>query len=348
MLSNYSLHSTAKCVCSRIILPALIYVQYSIPSRSRTMAHQSSPNAPMHELPSPKILHRSLQRRNFGAAHRQMLLMLAVFCVSFSLDSAHVQSSLAAEPSYAITATVSRRQPFEKNTCWFAQNCTAPRPITAAKVSTHNTRYKYYLVNGFGLFDMAHIKHGEEQMSEVLRELPLGRVHLSFIVQKSITTGSQIEIHGIYYVRRNLTPAQQEQAALGIVMDFERTIEQHQAPGSSFAVEDLPSDYLGYFIALHPHWDERQVLALLDVDGSPTGISNVSAQLYRIFRKNREFRPLPYFQTEPANWPKSLQMQIASRPSKLWERVLITVTSDERIWWQKLVDWGIQAYHAVS
>ncbi|MEZ4681214.1 MAG: hypothetical protein R2932_44070 [Caldilineaceae bacterium] len=171
--------------------------------------------------------------------------------------------------------------------------------------------YKYYLVDRFGLFDMMHIRHGREQMEEVLREIRSGYVELSFVTQKSLTTDMQIRITGFYRIQHNLSARQLKAAALGIAMDFERLIEEHQSPGSSFSLEDLPSDYIGYFIALHPEWTAEELLTLLDDDKTPTGFNKVVAHLYKSFQRNQEFRPIPI---RVARTPVGPNCSICSRP----------------------------------
>lgn len=204
--------------------------------------------------------------------------------------------------------------------------------------------YKYYMVDRLGLFDMTHIRHGKEQMQEVLRQIRSGYVQLSFVTQESLTTGKRFRIIGFYRVRQNLTREQLNQSALGIVMDFEHLIELHQTPGSSYSLEDLPSDYIGYFLALHPHWSAEELLMRLDADQRPVGFNKVSAHLYKSFQRNEEFLPVPAPGEPPVSWPRLLYMEPIGPWNGYWVRTTFLVTPDERAWWQRWGDWGLKAY----
>jgi len=203
--------------------------------------------------------------------------------------------------------------------------------------------YKYYFIDRFGLIDLTHVNHGRDQMEQVLQQLPRGYIQLTFVTQRSPTTDTAIRLTGIYRIRPDLPAKQRQHAALGIVMDFEQLIEAHQSPGSSFAVEDLPSDYVGYFLALHPQWDAQELLTMLDSDRTPTGVDSTLAHLYKSFRRNREFRPIPARGADHVNWPLLLQMEPAGRWSGFWQRNAVIVSHDRRTWWQKWSDWGLKA-----
>lgn len=230
---------------------------------------------------------------------------------------------------------------------------TTPQPSGAAPAhpsqqAAFQPGYKYYLVDRLGLFDITHIQHGKDQMEEILREIHSGYVQLTFVTQRSLTTGKQIRITGFYRVRRNLPPEQLQQVALGIAMDFEHLIEKHQTPGSSYSLEDLPSDYIGYFLALHPQWSMETLLTRLDADQQPTGLSKINAHLYKSFQRNREFLPIPQIGGPHISWPRLLYMEPIGPWNGYWIRTIVLVTPDDRAWLQKWLDWGLKAYDVIS
>ncbi len=205
--------------------------------------------------------------------------------------------------------------------------------------NTFRSGADYYLVRGVGLFDMSHVHTSKNRMNSILSQIGSGEVYLYYGFGESWTTGVKIEIEGRYTVQTNLSPEQTRQVALAIAMDFEHYIERNQSPGSTYSVEDLPSDYLGYFLALNPDWTEEEALMRLGNGRAPGPFGEVVAYTSKLFRQNREFRPIPGRGAGHVDWPFPFQMRADDGASGLWS-ANVAVTPDTRAWWQKGVDWG--------
>ncbi|MEZ4659578.1 MAG: hypothetical protein R2911_18625 [Caldilineaceae bacterium] len=110
----------------------------------------------------------------------------------------------------------------------------------------------------------------------------------------------------------------------------------------------MPSDYLGSFLALNPEWTEQRLFWLLGDQRAPVGLGQLRAHILKLFRKNYEFRPIPYPGGGHVSWPRLLRVVTpASRASGLWESY-IYVMPEKRAWWQRWIDWIIQAAVSLS
>ncbi|MEZ4711364.1 MAG: hypothetical protein R3A44_29480 [Caldilineaceae bacterium] len=217
-----------------------------------------------------------------------------------------------------------------------------------AKESHEMQDYPYYWVAGYGLTDMSHLRPSHNRMEEILAEMKSGAVVLEFELGHSYVTNMQRKIWGLYRVPKDLTEMESKRVALAIALDFVTNIEAQQSPGSAYSVEDLPSDYLGSLLALNPEWTEQRLFLLLGHQRAPVGLGQVRAHVLKIFRKNYEFRPIPYPGAGHVSWPRLLRVVTpASRASGLWESY-IYVTPEERTWWQRGTDWVIQAAVSLS
>lgn len=221
-------------------------------------------------------------------------------------------------------------------------NTEADLDVDPPKNQSDLPKSPYYWVAGYGLTDMSHFRPSHNRMEEILEEMKTGAVVLEFDLGRSYITHFRRKMWGLYHVRTDLTEAQVKRVALAIAMDFVSHVEAHQSPGSSFSVEDLPSDYLGSILALNPEWTEQRLFLLLGDQRAPIGLGEVRAHAIKLFRKNYEFRAIPYPGGGHVNWPSMLRMMPASDASGLWESA-IYVTPENRRWWQRTVDWLIQA-----
>lgn len=208
--------------------------------------------------------------------------------------------------------------------------------------------YPYYWVAGYGLTDMSHLRPSHNRTEEILAEMKSGAVVLEFNLGHSYLTNTKRKIWGLYRVPTDLSEKQSKRVALAIALDFVTNIEAQQSPGSAYSVEDLPSDYLGSLLALNPEWTEQRLFMLLGEKRAPVGLGQIRAHIIKLFRKNYEFRPIPYPGGGHVSWPRLLRIITpAPRASGLWESY-IYVMPDKRAWWQKGADWMVQAAISLS
>ena len=206
----------------------------------------------------------------------------------------------------------------------------------------------WYNVEGYGAFDMAHIERGYDAYFEIMSQIYMaqgnpngGEVFLDEYKEFGSYTRS-------YWVAGNLTDEEFLGVALGIYMDFELGFEEFQAtawgdgtfsPGvdlgnliSSFGVEDLPSDYVGFWAAANGYGRGELVSALeilgeVDVRRLPPialgAYVDADGQLSDSgFPRNHRFNPTVYAccvsspswpgimipAYVPVPWPEELQM----------------------------------------
>ena len=115
---------------------------------------------------------------------------------------------------------------------------------------------RYYYSEKYGWFDKSHFGSGDPKyiLEQVDKASSEGRGR-SFWVEGE-QGGGDLSFHykAQYWVSGDVTPDQVTGVALGIHMDFNTRFERWQGEWgdpthSSFAIEDLPSDYIGFYAA---------------------------------------------------------------------------------------------------
>ena len=208
---------------------------------------------------------------------------------------------------------------------------------------------RFYCTENYGCFDTGHINPGK--VDEVLRD-----------IERYLQTKQLIDMRGgfgpdsgfvaYYSVSEGLTPEQKQGVALGILMDYEIRWERLQGtipfgPGgaSSFAIEDLPSDYLGYIIGFNYCPEERNdaIFDLFELLGGARPVESIphpttqimwteasripqegsvmNTYVMNIPIPNREFTPLVEIDGEWQNiaWPEELRLTSIDSSSGLWQ-----------------------------
>jgi hypothetical protein len=204
-------------------------------------------------------------------------------------------------------------------------------------------RFRYIHTENFGSFDTHHIR--PQKGSYIIRE-----------VEKAVgQTGGHVFEMGpqyqlnvrfptpSYWVSGGINSEQVVPIALGIFMDYERRWENWQGTfptgWSSYFVEDLPSDYLGFYMAATGKTLGQTVLQLGPQEWNNSGPSrfgvgvcdigcflpNPSAALPTsvlcpVLSRNYDFTPYVNGQNVP--WPQGLQLPppISSSPTT-WQYV---------------------------
>jgi RHS repeat-associated protein len=208
---------------------------------------------------------------------------------------------------------------------------------------------RYFCTESHGCFDIEHVNPG--RVDEVLSD-----------IERYLNSKQLIDLRGgfgpadtgyvaYYSVSDPLPPDKIQGVALGILMDYELRWERLQGslpfgPGaaSSFAIEDLPSNYLGYIIGFNYCSEERNnaVFDLFELLGGAKPVENLPhptkqvlwAEAHRIPKEvsamnmhamvlpitNREFSPLVNLEGEWQNipWPEELQLTPIDSSSGLW------------------------------
>ena len=196
---------------------------------------------------------------------------------------------------------------------------------------------RYIKTQKYGWFDKQHIvpDKGRYIIDEVEKAIgqPCGH-SFSMLLQTAnrFPQRGSAEFLASYWVSGNVVPAQVKSVALGIYMDYEMRWESFQGevqiPLSNFSNEDLPSDYLGFFMATRGM--EKNYENLLQVFRylAPIEVSCDTPILCspHLLPRNREFRPLVRIggQWVNNNWPPEL---LLPRPdsSGLWRFEASTV-----------------------
>lgn len=196
----------------------------------------------------------------------------------------------------------------------------------------------YLLTHSHGWFDRAHFNTG--QPGQVLTDVQTAVANGGGVIV--IDQGVHDDVMGytaVYYVSGHVNEADTTAVALGIYLDWSMRFELWQAepphgliaPLTPFAVEDLPSQYLGFFAQAH-HMPIEEVFAcyLGSVSGSEEGppsfaiardrmVADGWAGIVRL--QNKTFRPMVKTNEswQYVNWPKPMQMTSIATSQSTWQ-----------------------------
>jgi hypothetical protein len=193
------------------------------------------------------------------------------------------------------------------------------------KSTLPNTRY--FFSDTYGWFDRSHFNAGRPE--QILTDLSKIASNGGGIV--AIYQGVRDDMMGytaIYRISPHLSAKDITAAALGIYLDWSIRFEDWQGqppqglvgPLTSFAVEDLPSQYLGFFAQAHDIPIEQLFACYLGpILGSEEGPPDFAipdeitdddswAGITRV--QNKSFTPLVESESgwQPVDWPQPLQM----------------------------------------
>lgn len=217
--------------------------------------------------------------------------------------------------------------------------------------SLPDTHYLYS--EQYGWFDTTHFATGKP--NKVLADVRNAVQRGGGVITIRQRVGSNVTGYIAHYdISPNVTNEQIYPVALGIYLDWSIRFEAWQAelphslfgPLTSFALEDLPSQYVGFYASSH-NIPIEQVFAcyLGPVQGSEEGPPHFDVQfagdeaadiLPNVVRlQNKRFTPL--IETEdgwrPTKWPKDIQLTPANSSPQTWRFV------DEKTWY-----WDYRAY----
>jgi hypothetical protein len=176
-----------------------------------------------------------------------------------------------------------------------------------------------------GYIDTNHFKGAVDQTNNIIDQLQRGETTVRVFQEARAGIGYE----ATYTINKPLNPDQILGVALGIFQDYSTKTEEWQGgtdllTGSSFAMEDLPTDYLGFYSAATKTPLSQIVEAL--GGGTPTDSAPLHARVEAglVFgdpeTKNHEFTPR--IQTphgyENVPWPSSLQLEATPSNSGLW------------------------------
>lgn len=153
----------------------------------------------------------------------------------------------------------------------------------------------------------------------------------TFTIQRSLR--GVVEYRATYWVSEQIQPDDVHNVALAIFMDFEFGFESWQGgvlfgavSFSSFAMEDFPSDYIGFFDAIsheHDYLDAISLLGPVSVASDPPKNSCVGPACDRFDVKNWDYNNFTRMKEidgrwENTPWPPELQMTPINNPH-LWQ-----------------------------
>jgi hypothetical protein len=198
---------------------------------------------------------------------------------------------------------------------------------------------RYLVSDRYGWFDRSHFNAGQPE--QVLTDLSRAIANGGGMV--TIHQGVRDDILGYtaaYYISGHLSQTDVTAAALGIYLDWSMRFEEWQAqppqglvgPLTPFAVEDLPSQYLGFYAQANDVTVEQLFACYLGpVSGSEEGppdivmsdtIANEEDGWAGIARlQNRSFTPLVETESgwQHIDWPVPLQMTPMASSTHTWQ-----------------------------
>lgn len=212
---------------------------------------------------------------------------------------------------------------------------------------------RYYRVPSYGLFDMEHVDYSVSKIQDIQSQVWRAAEDRTTVRFRQPVRGNS-EVVAEYWVRKGeITAEEVRQISISIVMNLESNVERHQWPGSSHAFEDLPSDYLGWYVGLHQGTTAPQVLKQLGSGNDPEPIGKV-AYIWKLWMgKNFEFTPMPQPSWKSgdshADWPLwfSIPMQPSRTEGQMWGVVQVSYESPNSGWRQSLdsgTDWLVQGF----
>jgi hypothetical protein len=204
---------------------------------------------------------------------------------------------------------------------------------------TPDTHYLYS--ERYGWFDVNHFHTGNP--AKIIEDVRRAAKHGGVITIEQGVRDGITGYRASYRIARNLPRAKVPGVALGIYYDWSRRFEEWEdqppraffGPLTSFALEDLPSHYVGFFAALH-NVEPAYVLACYmggveAVDTAPPrlvypenlpGHSGLNPLPVRQLI-NKTFAPMVWGPGGWRNttWPKSMRMVAVGTSSELWHFV---------------------------
>ncbi len=212
----------------------------------------------------------------------------------------------------------------------------ASASIPEAVTSLPDTHYLYS--ERYGWFDQSHFDTG--QPAKVLADVSTAVARGGDVI--TISQGVRDNITGYtatYFVSGRLNEADVRATALGIYLDWSLRFEAWQAepphglagPLTSFAIEDLPSQYLGFYAQAHGISISQLFACYLGpVTGTEEGPPNFArieetvdgtswAGVTRL--QNKWFTPMIKNQDgwQQGNWPTALEMSPIASSTDTWQ-----------------------------
>ncbi|MBX2998598.1 MAG: hypothetical protein KF893_08825 [Caldilineaceae bacterium] len=206
-------------------------------------------------------------------------------------------------------------------------------------VVSGSAQTQYYYSPNYGWFDSSHFFTGNP--ARIIQDVRDVVANGSSVI--TVTQGVRDGITGYsahYLVSGEIPDEKILGVALGIYQDWSRRFEAWEAkpphglfgPFTSFAIEDLPSHYVGFFATVH-HVDPFYVLACYlggveSVENAPPRLaypenlpgSTAQGELPVQHLVNKTFAPMVWGPGGWRNipWPKNMRMEAISTSSKLW------------------------------
>ena len=225
----------------------------------------------------------------------------------------------------------------------------SPRPVSAARIdvpceratrSESELTSRYFYNPSYGWFDRTHFKAGNpaQVIADVRAAVEAGGGTVT--VAQNVHDGAA-GYSATYTISADVTPQNDMAVALGIYKDWSYRFEswQGELPQrlagmlSPFAVEDLPSHYVGFYAAAH-HLEPFDVFACYMPGTEQTGDSPprfTGSQLMAtsdddvglntpLRLVNQEMRPMTLLKSgwENVPWPDEMQMEVIDSASGLW------------------------------
>jgi len=169
---------------------------------------------------------------------------------------------------------------------------------------------RYYFSEVYGYFDTGHLNTGNPGniIEQVRRQIADGGGEV--VIDQSITGFRKWNVRigaryvGTYNVSSEASEKDAIEIALGIYMDWSHKFESWEksigGTNTSYAIEDLPSHYIGFYIQAYARGDRRKVFAMLG------GIEGTNEEPPRDV-KNQTFNPWVDGASVP--WPNAMVMQ---------------------------------------
>jgi hypothetical protein len=206
-------------------------------------------------------------------------------------------------------------------------------------VVSGSAQTQYFYSPHYGWFDASHFFTGNPL--QIIQDVRNVVAHGSGVI--TITQGVRDEITGYsarYLVSSEIPEEKILGVALGIYQDWSHRFEAWEArpphglfgPLTSFAIEDLPSHYIGFFASVH-NQDPLYVLAcylggveavestpprLVYPEDLPGSMSPSEVPVQHLV--NKTFAPMVWGPGGWRNipWPKNMRMEAIHTSSKLW------------------------------
>jgi len=202
---------------------------------------------------------------------------------------------------------------------------------------------RYFYNPNYGWFDRSHFNTGDpgRVIADVRKTVSAGG---GVVTIEQDVQGGIAGYSGSYYVSPQVTSANAVAVALGIYKDWSVRFEGWQAELpqtlvgmlSPYAVEDLPSQYVGFFAQAHG-LEVHEVFACYLPDTRATEESPPRLTMHRAVVStadtplnypqrlvNEEMRPMIYRRGNGwvhLPWPPALQMEVVGAQSGLWAQV---------------------------